>query len=127
MLNKFFMRAAVTAAALTCTTGSASAEEFRILMMDHAFFPEISYVQPGDVVIFANNTGESRDIIAEDGSWEILAVANGTEAQLTVEQGMQNRFVTAVPGAAGDQVDENGNVQIVGIMNFSGQPAGTND
>ena len=127
MLNKFFMRAAVTAAALTCTTGSASAEEFRILMMDHAFFPEISYVQPGDTVIFANDSGEARDIIAEDGSWEILAVANGTEVQLKVEQGMQNRFVTAVPGAEGDQVDENGNVQIVGIMNFSGQPAGTND
>ena len=38
MLSKFFLRAAVTAAALTCTTGSASAENFDIMIMEMSFF-----------------------------------------------------------------------------------------
>lgn len=127
MPSKLFMRAAVTAAALTCSTGSASAEEYRILMMGYAFFPEISYVQPGDVVIFSNSTGEMRDVAAENGSWEITEIANEGEASLTIVEGMPNRFVSFVPGGEGDEVDENGNVQVIGIMNFSGQPAPSGD
>lgn len=127
MLSKFFLRAAVTAAALTCTTGSASAEQFRILMMDYAFFPEISYVQPGDVVIFTNSSGQTRDVAAEDGSWAFEGMADGSEATLNIVPGMPNRFGSFVQGGAGDAVDENGNVQVSGVLNFSGQPAGAND
>ncbi|WP_298858010.1 hypothetical protein [uncultured Sulfitobacter sp.] len=127
MLSKFFLRAAVTAAALTCTTGSASAEEYRILMMDYAFFPEINYVQPGDTVIFENASGEMRDVAAEDGSWIIAGMADGSETAMSIVAGMPNRFQSLVPGGEGDEVDENGNVAVVGILNFSGQPAGVQD
>ncbi len=127
MLSKFFMRAAVTAAALTGTTGSASAEQYRILMMDYAFFPEISYVQPGDVVIFTNSTGETRNVAAADGSWAVADLVNGSEASLTIIDGMPNHFVSLVPGVAGDEVDEDGNVTVLGKMNFGGQPALASD
>lgn len=122
MLSKFFMRAAVTAAALTCTTSSASAEEYRILMMDYAFFPEISYVQPGDVVIFTNSTGQTRSVAGADGSWAVADLADGSEASLTIIEGMPSQYVSLVPGVAGDEVDEDGNVTVLGKMNFGGQP-----
>lgn len=123
MLSKFILRAAVTAAALTCTTGSASAETYRILMMDYAFFPEISYVQPGDVVIFENISSSTRDVTAQDGSWIVASVGAGGETSLTITQDMPNKYLSLVPGAAGDEVDADGNVEVVGTLNFSGQPA----
>jgi len=122
MLNKFFLRAAVTAVALTCTAGSVSAEQYRIVLTDFAFFPEISYLLPGDEVTFENTSGAVRDIAAADGSWSVEALADGAEAMLVITEGMPNEFETFVPGGAEDPVDENGNLRVVGVMNFSGAP-----
>lgn len=122
MLSKLFMRAAVTAAALTCTAGSASAEEYHILMMDYAFFPEISYVQPGDVIVFENISGSTRSIGADNASWMVLDIADGATGTLNITENMSNKYASAVPGGEGDEVDENGNVQVIGTLNFSGAP-----
>jgi plastocyanin len=127
MLSKLFMRAAVTAAALTCTAGSASAEEYHILMMDYAFFPEISYVQPGDVIVFENISGSTRSIGADNASWMVLDIADGATGTLNITENMPNKYASAVPGGEGDEVDENGNVQVIGTLNFSGAPVANND
>ncbi|KIN73618.1 hypothetical protein [Sulfitobacter guttiformis] len=121
MLSKFFLRAATTAAALTCIAGSASAETYRIIMLDYTFFPEISFVQPGDVVIFDNASGQSRDIKADDESWEVRDIGAGTEKSLTIVEGMPNKFISVVPSAGDPAADENGNIQVVGTLNFSVQ------
>ncbi len=127
MLSKIFMRAAIAAAALSGTASSASAEEYRILMMDYAFFPEISYLLPGDEVIFENISGSTRSVIASDASWVIDELSDGSTATLTIVENMPNDFLSLVPGEAGDEVDEDGNVQVVGRMNFSGAPVASND
>ncbi len=122
MLSKIFMRAAIAAAALSGTAGSASAEEYRILMMDYAFFPEISYVLPGDVIIFENISGSTRSVIAGDASWLVADLEDGSTTSLTIVEDMPNEYVSLVPGGSEDDVDEDGNVQVVGRMNFSGPP-----
>lgn len=122
MLSKIFMRAAIAAAALSGTAGSASAEEYRILMMDYAFFPEISYVLPGDVVIFENISGSTRSVIAGDASWIVADLEDGSTTSLTIAEDMPNEYISLVPGGSEDEVDEDGNVQVVGRMNFSGPP-----
>ena len=122
MLSKIFMRAAIAAAALSGTAGSASAEEYRILMMDYAFFPEISYVLPGDVIIFENISGSTRSVIAEDASWLVADLEDGSTTSLTIVEDMPNEYISLVPGGSEDEVDEDGNVQVVGRMNFSGPP-----
>jgi plastocyanin len=114
MLSKFMMRAAITAAALTCTTSSASAEQFEILMMENAFFPEVSYLRPGDEVIFINQSGRTLNVAAEDGSWEVATVSDGMQASLMIIEGMPNQFGALVPN--GDAPSK-----VLGIMNFSVQ------
>ena len=68
MLNKILKGAALAVAALTFTAGSSSAENYRVLMVDSAFFPDISYVQDGDTLTFVNMSGSARTISAENGS-----------------------------------------------------------
>ena len=122
MLSKFLMRAAISAAALSGTAGSASAEEYHILMMDYAFFPEVSYVQPGDVIVFENISGSTRTVLGLNDRWEIADISDGGTATLTIIENMPNKFLSNVPGGTGDQVDADGNVQVIGTLNFSGAP-----
>ena len=111
MLNKFILRVAVAATALTFSAGASSAEQYRIMMMDHVFFPEISYISAGDELIFVNMSGETRAVTAHDASWVIADLANGGEATLTVTAGMANVFSTA--GVDGD---------ITGKLSFGNAP-----
>ena len=107
MLNKILMRAAFTAAALTVTAGASSAENYRVLMMDYAFFPDISYVQDGDTLTFVNMSGITRTIAARNGSWGTPELIDGAEATITVEKGMFNTYQTRLDGVGGAGVNEN--------------------
>lgn len=137
MLNKILMGAAVSAAALTATAGSTAAENYQILMMDYAFFPEISYVQPGDTVTFVNMSGITRVIEAKNGSWSTPEIADGGEATISIEQGMMNTFKTNIDGVGGNGGDDVTDVSdgtegvdgqtaeegtIIGNLNFSAPP-----
>jgi len=107
MLNKILMRAAFTAAALTVTAGASSAENYRVLMMDYAFFPDISYVQDGDTLTFVNMSGITRTIASRDGSWTTPELIDGAEATITVEKGMFNSYQTRIDGVGGAGVIAN--------------------
>lgn len=104
MLNKIMMRAAVAAAALAITAGSTAAENYRILMMDYAFFPDISYVQDGDTLTFVNMSGITRTIGARNGEWETPELTDGAEATMTVTKGMFTSFQTRIDGVGGTGV-----------------------
>lgn len=127
MLNKFLMRAAVTAAALSGLATATSAEEYHVLMMKYAFFPETSYLLPGDVVTFENISGETRAVLANNGTWQIDALADGASSSMTITEGMPAKYFSLVPGGEGDAVDAEGNVRVVGTMNFDGPPLATDD
>lgn len=99
MLSKFFLRAAVTAAALTCSTGSASAENFDIMIAEFSFFPSISYVQPGDTITFINESGVERDIRSKNKQWSISDLADGASPTITVEEGWKNDYLSRIKGS----------------------------
>jgi len=127
MLNKFLMRAAVTAAAFAGTAGAVSAEEQHILMMDYAFFPELSYLQAGDVAVFENISGETRDVLSNNDTWGLLQIEAGASVTLEITENMPTKYYSLVAGGEGDTVDEDGNVRVVGTMNFNGAPQATDD
>lgn len=108
MLNKFMLRAAATAVALTCAAGPASAENYEVLMMDYAFFPEISYVVAGDTITFTNMSGITRVIQSRNGSWATPEIPDGGQATLFVAQGMQNTYLTRVDGVGSNGINTSG-------------------
>lgn len=143
MLNKFFMRAAVAAVALTCTTGSASAENYEILVLEFSFFSSVSYVQPGDSLTFVNNSGIDRDVRSRNANWFITDLADGASASIVVEDGWKNEYMSRIKGAGngsdnttetdinlddasidytGDDSVEAVPGTIMGILNYSGGP-----
>lgn len=143
MLKNFFMRAAVTAAALTCTTGSASAENFDILIMEMSFFPSVSYVQPGDTLTFINESGVDRDIRSRNLDWFIPDLANGASASIVIEDSWKNEYLSRIKGSGngetptdttetnaddslvdltGDETVPNEAGTIMGVLNYSGAP-----
>lgn len=116
MLSKFILRAGATAVALTCAAGAASAENYRILMLDYAFFPEISYVLPGDTITFVNASGTTRTIEAQDAEWLIEDLADGGESTLAITQGMKNEYSTVALADGETEI-------VIGKLNFSGLPS----
>jgi plastocyanin len=112
MLSKFLSYAAIAGAALTFTTGSAFAEQHRILMMEQGFFPDISYLMPGDEVIFVNMSGETRNLTAGDGSWVFAEMADNSEASLLLVEGMPSEFRGLAPGSDPDSA-------IIGSFNLN--------
>ena len=145
MLSKIMMRAAVTAAALTFTAGATAAENYRVLMMDYAFFPDVSFVQDGDTITFVNLSGITRVIAARNGTWTTPELADGGEATISIVQGMHSTFQTKIDGVGGAGVTatENGSGDdvtdttdgsevegqtaeegtIIGNLNFSAAPS----
>ena len=111
MLKKYILGVAVAATAFTFSAGASSAEEFRIMVMDEAFFPEVSYISADDVLIFVNMSGQTLDITAHDESWVIPDLSDGSEGSLIVTAGMANVYSTT--GINGD---------ITGKLSFGSAP-----
>lgn len=116
MLSKFILRGAVTAIALACTAGSVSADNFRIIITDFAVFPDVSYVQRGDTVIFENNSGVARIIGSRNSRWVTPEVAAGGEIAVFIGDDAPNEYFARLVG-------QNGN----GGANNSGNDTGTDD
>lgn len=102
MLKTYRARAAFAAAFLTCAAGPAVSENFDILMMENAFFPEVTFVQPGDTITFVNMSGLPRNIAATDKSWDTENIMDGGSLTVTVSSEMSSEFKLSVKGAAND-------------------------
>lgn len=147
-MPKIFCAGAVALAAFTSLTASAAAaEEYEILIMETAFFPEVTYVDVGDTVIFVNMSGESRMIKSENDEWFITAMAEGESATLAVTADTDTTFeavqadVDSTDGSGGTseeigngedgaQTDDNvyddgtestdtSEIRVIGNLNFS--------
>lgn len=64
-----------------CYAQSASAAEHTIYIEEGAFYPEITYLVPGDTVTFINNNSSSVEAIASDESW-ITSQLGGAESYI---------------------------------------------
>jgi plastocyanin len=112
MLSKIILRAAATAIALTCTTGSASAETFNVMVLEQSFFPQTNYVQPGDTVIFTNNSGATRTVRSKNMDWSTPELVDGAQATITIGSDFESEFLSRMQGTgtppASTSTDPNG-------------------
>ena len=107
----------VVAAVATLSIGSvATAAEHVILVMSDGYFPQITYISPGDSVQFLNVSTSNQSIIAKNDSWVLGPIAPDTSATLIVDESVQKTFYNA------DLTDEDGVYSIEGNMSFSTAP-----
>jgi plastocyanin len=53
-----------------CAAQVASATEYDIQIEEGAFYPEITYLVPGDSVKFVNNNGGTVKVVSGDSTWD---------------------------------------------------------
>ncbi|MCZ4367811.1 MAG: hypothetical protein ABJN39_11065 [Sulfitobacter sp.] len=79
MLSSYRKSAGALALALSVCAASAMAENRNVLIVDGAYFPALSHVQPGDQVVFTNNATGSHTITGEGDAWTSDAIpVNGS-------------------------------------------------
>lgn len=62
----------------------ASANDYSILVEEGAFYPEITYLAPGDTVTFTNNNTYSIEVIASDETWTTGSLATSMDYVLSI-------------------------------------------
>ncbi len=130
MLKNYRARAAALAALITCATGPVAAESYEVMIMEYGFFPEVSYVQEGDQLIFINMSGLTRRIEGRDAVWVTPDMADGTQFTLNVAADMPDTFKSYVEGVESEATTEGGDTEavddpngtILGKLNYSAAP-----
>lgn len=69
MLTKMTKAACTLAAALTLTSTAAQAGWQSIDIDDGSFLPTITYLVPGDDIVFFNQTSSTKVLTGEGGAW----------------------------------------------------------
>ncbi|MEP1588900.1 MAG: hypothetical protein ABJR46_15720 [Tateyamaria sp.] len=113
------MKRVISAVATVATLFAASpvaAAEHMILILEDAYFPQVTYLERGDTVRFVNASGTAHNIIAKNDSWEIGPIAIDGEATLLVEDGVQKTFYDV------NSAGENGGYSVTGQMSYSSAP-----
>jgi len=105
-----------TVATMAAAT-TATAEQHEIIILQDAYFPQVTYLDSGDTVRFINLSGATHNIIAKNGSWEIGPIASEGEYVMTMTQGTQNTFYNKDATS-----EEDGSFLIEGRMSFSEAP-----
>ena len=62
----------------------AVAEEHTILFLGDAFFPEVSYIHPGDTIRFVNAAATELNVMGEGAAWTVGPIAINGEATVNV-------------------------------------------
>ena len=93
------------------------ADEHEILVLPIAYFPQTSYVQAGDTLLFSNNSEETITVTSADGEWTTGELGINQSATITVTAGMSKDFYHE--GA----MDENGDPAVTGIIEFGSAPS----
>ncbi len=77
MLNSMTKGACALATALTLTGTTALADIHTIEIVDGAYLPTISYVNPGDELVFENETEHDHIVSGPNGSWTTGVIPPG--------------------------------------------------
>lgn len=107
MLKTYRAGAVALAALLGITASAAAAEQYEILMMENAFFPDVTYVQEGDIVTFVNMSGITRTVKAVDATWTTVQLQDGESFALAIEGTMHEAFQASLNGdnsATGEEI-----------------------
>lgn len=75
--------------ATTQSTETSTAIEHTILILGDAYFPDITHVDPGDVVYFVNTTSVSQDVVAANDAWEVGPIPAAGELSMVIEENQE--------------------------------------
>lgn len=97
----------------------AQAAEHTIVILPDAYFPYISYIDPGDTVRFVNVSGEMHEIVSKNGDWS-LEIEAEAEVTMVIDEGVQKTFYDA----SSEEEDAEGNMayMVEGKMSFAPPP-----
>jgi len=98
-----------------CAVSSASAEEYDIQIEEGAFYPDITYLIPGDSVKFVNNNGGSVKVLANESKWDSGELGVGDSYLLDVGPDTELNFSLA------------SNPEIAGRLSFELAPLSLDD
>jgi plastocyanin len=117
-------------------TGGAYATEHEVTIVAGAFYPEITYVQPGDTVTFYNADDTPRRVFGDEYHFKSPNLQTGDEYVITVFEGMPNDYYAkaftvegedtslgegSVPAEEAADVDEDGKT-MRGVLSFAPPP-----
>lgn len=112
---KYTLTGLVVVAVLS-TTPVAAAEDHVILIMSDGYFPQITYMSPGDRVEFLNVSASNQTIISENGGWTLGPIAPNASETMVIDDTVQKTFYNA------DVTSEDGTYTVEGSMSFSSAP-----
>ncbi len=117
MMN-MFARHKLLCAAAACALSfqAANAMEHTILIMEDAYFPDITHVDPGDIVHFHNTTGSSQNIISANEDWELGPIPANGQLSITIEEAQETTYYNA--GSQG----EDSSYTVSGYLSFDDAP-----
>lgn len=85
-------KTAATALALGLSIASAQAAEHEIAIVAEGFFPEITYVQPGDTVTFVNTDTAPRRVFGDEFHFASEPLFEADSFTLSIVADMPNEF-----------------------------------
>ncbi|THH37118.1 hypothetical protein E4Z66_09300 [Aliishimia ponticola] len=95
-----------TGAVALCIASVAHSEEHRVVLTGFSYFPSVVYAQPGDSVIFINESGEEQTVVGRDTGWVVGPLGDQQEGQLTINEETELAFFAAYAAEEDDDTDE---------------------
>ena len=74
------------ATALSFAAGAAQAEEHVVLIVDGSYFPSVVYANPGESIMFRNNSDASHTVNGPAESWTSGAIGSEATFILNIEE-----------------------------------------
>lgn len=95
---------------------AATAAEHDILILPDTYFPETTYLDPGDTVKFINMSEDSHTIIAANESWTIGPLEPEGDYTLVVDSEIERTFHNA------NAINSDGSYAVTGDISFEAAP-----
>ncbi len=117
MMRAIFLGTAlsVLTSVLTVATAGTNAEH-TILVLPDTYFPETTYLNPGDTVRFINVSGDEHTIVAANEEWTIGPLQIEEEYTMVVDSEIERTFHNA------NAINSDGTYAVTGDISFEESP-----
>ena len=105
-----------TAVSMLSLATAASAAEHDILILPDTYFPEPTYLNPGDTVKFINMSGDEHTIIAANETWTIGPLGIDQNYTLVVDSEIERTVHNA------NAINSDGSYAVTGDISFDASP-----
>ncbi|MEL7167048.1 MAG: hypothetical protein AAFY52_01570 [Pseudomonadota bacterium] len=113
------MKRAIFIGTVLATLGVATvaiAAEHEILILPNTYFPETTYLNPGDQVRFINDSGDTHTIVAANEDWTIGPLDPEEEYVLMIDEEIERTFHNA------NILNSDGSYAVTGDVSFDDAP-----